>query len=683
MKKKTKSMKIVNTILGICACLAIAMPVSAVDASMGTSGTTGALGGMQYNMPSAQDLQLMQQQSGMNYRHEEDVMRRQMWQGETRQQYQEYAEYGREGNPQNKDVVDGYNPDNGYMQGGIQGADSQTLFVNNIEVSPSQILTKEEVSKIVGPLIGKNVTISDLKAAVEQINKIYAERGFVTARAFLPEQTVENGNVRIELIESKVGNVTVEQNRWTKTGYITARMPQKEGDLFDIVELEQDIMDFNRYNEGVALTANLKAGEKEGTTDIELKAHEKIPFHITGMMDNAGRYSTGRIRGGAMITADSVFGHRDKLSLGSYFSHGAISPFADYNFPVNRKDGRVGFMFSSTFANVKDGVYSPLNLKSRAYTYSLYYTQPLIRKPGFELKSYAALNYKRATSFWNPYDLFGSSMQLGDTDQVTSIDVALNMRKDTKYGIWYLNQGVGYAAPLFDSDSNYVKIFGGAVRLHDFSHGIIGQLRGNYQVIPNNRYVPYIDQFQAGGLATVRGYPEGSMIGKNGFFTSAELMFPLLPRQITSPRSGEKIPFLGRYVKGAVFADFGGIFPQVDEYQYGVGGGTGHQGSYFMASIGMGLRVQLPGDLSARLYWGYPLINSYYFENAPDDNRRLGRFHFELTMEPNLDMLLRSRHKEVKAEPKPVPPPPPPEPTNNYDDIRHYDYFNDGGGGAL
>lgn len=398
MKKKTKSMKIVNTILGICACLAIAMPVSAVDASMGTSGTTGALGGMQYNMPSAQDLQLMQQQSGMNYRHEEDVMRRQMWQGETRQQYQEYAEYGREGNPQNKDVVDGYNPDNGYMQGGIQGADSQTLFVNNIEVSPSQILTKEEVSKIVGPLIGKNVTISDLKAAVEQINKIYAERGFVTARAFLPEQTVENGNVRIELIESKVGNVTVEQNRWTKTGYITARMPQKEGDLFDIVELEQDIMDFNRYNEGVALTANLKAGEKEGTTDIELKAHEKIPFHITGMMDNAGRYSTGRIRGGAMITADSVFGHRDKLSLGSYFSHGAISPFADYNFPVNRKDGRVGFMFSSTFANVKDGVYSPLNLKSRAYTYSLYYTQPLIRKPGFELKSYAALNYKRATS---------------------------------------------------------------------------------------------------------------------------------------------------------------------------------------------------------------------------------------------------------------------------------------------
>lgn len=666
-------MKLVKIVLGLGAVLAIAIPAYASD----VSDFGGAGGSVQYGLPSQQDLQMLQMQSGLNYRHEEDTLKQRRFQQESDQQYQEYSEYGRAGNPDKQDVVGDYQQ--GDLQGGIQGPNTQTIFVNSIEVSPSQILSKEEVQQIVRPLVGRNVLLSDLKAVVEKINNVYAERGFVTARAFLPEQTVQNGNIRIELIESKVGNITVEQNKWTKTGYITSRIPQKEGDLFDIVELEKDIMEFNRYNDGVALTANLKAGEKEGTTDVELKAHEKIPFHITGMMDNAGRYTTGRLRGGAMISADSLFGHRDKLSLGSYFSGGSTSPFADYNFPVNSKDGRVGFMFSSTFAKVKHGAYSPLNLKSQAYTYSLYYTQPLIRKPGFELKSFASLNYKRVKSTMNPYG-FGK-FDLG-TDDVTSIDVALNMRKDTRYGIWYLNQGVGYAIPIFGKESNYFKIFGGAVRLHDFSHGFIGQLRGNYQVIPNSKYIPYIDQFQAGGMATVRGYPEGSMIGKNGFVTSAELMFPLLPRQITSPRSGEKIPFIGRYVKGAVFADLGGVFPQVDEYQYGVGGGTGHQGSYFMASLGMGLRIQLPGDLSARLYWGYPLINSQYFENANGDNRRLGRFHFELTMEPNLDMLLRSRHKEVKATPQPKTEPPE-EPTNNYDDIRHYDYFNDGSGGAL
>ncbi len=662
MKRTIRNTRLTKTILGLGTLFAIALPVSVTPAFS-----------VEYNTISPQDIQNLQMygqmQGGMNYRHEEDALKYKHYQQDANQEYQDYVDYGRSGNPSNspENVVNDYSPAGNYVQGGVQGADTQAVFVNNIEVSPSQILTKEEVSAIVSPLVGKNVYISDIKAAVEKINKLYAERGFVTARAFLPEQTVQNGNIRIELVESKVGNVSVEENRWTKDGYITTRIGQKEGDLFDIVELEKDIMDFNRYNEGVNLTANLKAGETEGTTDVELKAHEKFPYHLTAMMDNAGRYTTGRIRGGAMLSADSLFGHRDKFSLGTYFSGGSVSPFVDYNFPVNSKDGRVGFMFSSTFAKIKWGSYSPLDLKSRAYTYSLYYTQPLIRKPGFELKSYAALNYKRAVTSMGFMKAFGYDDQLG-LDQVSSIDLALNLRKDTKYGIWYLNQGLGYAIPLFDHNSNYLKIFGGAVRLHDFSHGFIGQLRGNYQVIPNNRYIPYIDQFQAGGLATVRGYAEGSMIGKNGFFTSAELMFPLLPRQITSPRSGEKIPFIGKFVKGAVFADFGGVFPQVDEYQY--------EGTYFMASLGMGLRVQLPGDLSARLYWGYPLINSRYFER----DRKVGRFHFELTMEPDFDALLRKR---VVAAPQPVAPAPEIEPVNNYDDMRHYDYFNDGGGGSL
>ena len=617
-----------------------------------------------------QNFQYLQSQTGLNYRHSEDMLKQKRFQSDSNQEYQDYVEYGRSGNPNqnNQNVVNDYNGQN-YVQGGIQGSDAQSVYVNSIEVSPSQILTKDEVDRIVRPLIGRSVNIDDIKRVVEEINRKYAERGFVTARAFLPEQTVQNGVIRIELVESKVGNVSVEQNRWTKDSYIKARMPQQEGELFDIVELERDIMDFNRYNEGVNLTANLKAGEKEGTTDIELKAHERFPFHVTAMMDNAGRYQTGNIRGGAMITADSLFGYRDKMSIGSYFSGGSASPFFDYNVPVNRKDGRLGFMYSSTFSKIKYGQYSPLDIRSRAYTYSLYYTQPLVRKPGFELKSYASLNYKRAGSYMGILKNFGVDDEIS-MDNVTSIDAALNLRKDTKYGIWYLNQGVGYAIPLFDKNSNYFKIFGGAVRLHDFSHGVIGQLRGNYQIIPNNKYIPYIDQFQAGGLATVRGYQEGAMIGKNGFFTSAELMFPLMPRQITSPRSGEKIPFIGKYVKGAVFADFGGVFPQVDEYQYG--------DHHFMASLGMGLRVQLPGDLTGRMYWGFPLINSREYLGS-----KVGRFHFELTMEPNFDALLRKRYVEAKPQAPAQPQPAPQEPVNNYDDIRHYDYFNDGGGGSL
>ena len=644
MEKIKLNKRVMKAILGISAFCAIALPASVTPS-------------LAADIPSSiQQIMLENNNPQANINHDLDSLQYKRDEKSITEDYKQYQNRNFEGNGGGQVIKNDTGiPDSGYMQGGVQDIDTKGVFINSVDVAPSEILSKEEINAIVQPIVGKNVFISDIQKVIDQLNSLYAQKGFVTAKAFLPEQTVENGNIHIELIESKVGNISVTNNKWTRTKYITDRIEQEPGQLFDIVELEQDILDFNRYNEGVNLTANLTAGTTPGTTDIAIKANENFPFHLVGILDNAGRYQTGNIRGGAMIYADSLFHNRDRLSIGSYVSGGSVSPFADYNFPVNKKDGRVGFMFASTFAKIKWGPLSDLDFKSRSYIYSLYYSQPLVRKPGFELKSYLAGNYKRATS---SFDFAGSEYELL-FDEITSIDAALNMRKDTKYGIWYANQGVSVAVPILDSDSSYVKINGSAVRLHDFSHGVIGQLRGNYQVIPNNRHIPYLDQFQVGGLATVRGYSEGIMIGKNGYYLSGELMFPLLPREITSPRSGEKVPFLGKYVKGAIFADHAGIFPAV---------GEGYDGSHFLMSLGMGLRVQLPGDLSARLYWGFPLVNNRY-----ETDRKYGRFHFELTLEPNIDALLRHRstapaprvEKHVEAD-------------YNYDDVRHYDYYNDG-----
>ena len=70
---------------------------------------------------------------------------------------------------------------------------------------------------------------------------------------------------------------------------------------------------------------------------------------------------------------------------------------------------------------------------------------------------------------------------INSTDNITSAELALMLRKDTKYGIWYLNQNAYYSFPIFNSDrdNNYFKYSGSLVRLHDFSHGIIGQLRSS------------------------------------------------------------------------------------------------------------------------------------------------------------------------------------------------------------
>lgn len=545
----------------------------------------------------------------------------------------------------------------------VEEYETKGIYIEEIKITESEILSEQEIADIIDPLIGKNVFFEDVMNAVGKINNLYADKGFVTARAFFPPQTIEGGVIQIELVEGKIGKIAINGNRWTKKSYIKTRISAKPDEVFDIAEFEQDILKFNRYNDGVSLKANLFAGEEAGKTNIDIEVEEKFPFHLTGLFDNAGRNTIGILRGGAMLSADSLFGYRDRATIGMYGSEASITPYADYNIPVNKYDGRLGFMFSSSNSSIINGPYEMFNIKSRSYNYSAYYTHPLIRKPYFELNGYIAGNYKRATTSFDGFDLY--------TDEITSAQASLNARYDSKRGIWYGFQDFYHAFPIIQKQSRYFKYSGGLTRLHDFSHGIVLQLRGNYQYVPKD-VIPYIDQMQAGGIASVRGYSEGLLVGKSGYFISAELMFPIAPSTIKIKRKPPKnerwelqpveyivlnedgenskkakvarttatIPFVGKYVKGVMFLDHAGIFPFK-------GKGPGQQGvnsNDFLASIGTGLRIQLPGDFTARLYWGLPMINNMHEQYT--NRAKWGRFHFELSLAPDFDKLLKNRKRQ-------------------------------------
>lgn len=510
------------------------------------------------------------------------------------------------------------------------------VYVDKFEVSPSYIMTVEDVEAILKDYKGKNLTFEQLKEVVAKFNNWYYRNGCVTCRAFLPPQTLENGVVKIKLVEGKVGDVSVSENKWTRSKYIEERLDLHKGNVFNIQDLERSMVVFNRYNNGVQLTGSLSAGQSEmETTDVQIKAHEKFPFHITGMLDNAGRKSIGEVRGGLMLRDDSLTKHRDPLTLGFYANKHAITPFADYNYPVNKKDGRIGFSFSSSNSEIGHGAYRIFNIESRSQNYSLYYTQPIFRKPWTELTSTTSIAYKHSATSFDGTDIF--------EDKVTTATTGLTYRYDTKKGIWYVNQNVGYSFPIFDKNSNYLKVDGGVLRLHDFGHGVVGTFRGNYQFIPK-RDVPYVDQMLAGGATTVRGYSEGLLVGRNGYILSAELMFPLGPRVIyTKKHPNTPTPFIGSYVKGFVFADHAGIFP----YK---GSGEGHQsydGSDFLASIGLGTKINLPGEINLRMAWGFPLMSNRY------ETSSWGRFHIDLSVSPDFDTLIALRQPKgegVKEE---------------------------------
>lgn len=494
-----------------------------------------------------------------------------------------------------------------------------------VEFPESKIFTQTELQDLAAPLLEKPVTIDEIKKVVANITRCYILGDYVTSKAYLPPQDLSNGVLKIGLMEGTVGEVKVEGNRWTRTSYIEKRVNKKEGEILKISDIEKDVIKFNNNNT-VKLKVGLNAGEEQGQTDITLKAEEPFPFRIAFMTDNQGRKAVGTGRFGTMLTADSLFGFRDRLSFGGYLGHGNRVGFADYNIPVGKYGTRLGASVSAGNISVINGPMRPYGVGGTSQVYSVYVTHPLFDSIDTNISSYTAANIRHSTSDIADFKFYDKS--------TFSVTQGFTARKDTDRGIWYTGHYGSAGFKALSGDTDFFKYEGNITRLHDFGKGIIGQFRVSGQFSPDDD-LPWMEQFQIGGLSTVRGYSEGLLLGKSGYFASAEILTPLpiLPKRIGSDKLGYYYP--REMIKGAVFWDNGMIFP------YKADGSSVDSGEFLM-SWGLGLRINLKQDLAARMYWGFGLNNKY------ETDHKLGRFHFEITCAPDIGKVVATRKPRKK-----------------------------------
>lgn len=499
--------------------------------------------------------------------------------------------------------------------------DEKKFFIKHVEfLSKSSVFTETQLQQIVVPIIDEKVSLTDIRSVVNDISKFYIINDYITSYAYLPEQNFEDGTVKIELVEGRVGDIFIEGNKYTKKKYIQDKLSAKNGEVFRLRALESDLIKFNNNN-SVKLSARISHGRDPQTTDIKIKADDPFPLRLSGIFDNGGRNDVGLLRGGAVVSADSLFGLRDKMSAGTLLGKHSQSVFADYNIPINKYGTKAGFLFSYDNLDVLGAMYDKYS--GNAFSYSAYVTHPFISKPDLTLDSYSSANFKYATTFFD-------RNEIGDSN-VFSLTQGLKIRKDTKKGLWYSGHYASVGMHMLSGQNNFFKYEGNITRLHDFGHGIIGQFRVGGQFAPHND-LPWIEQYQLGGISSVRGYSESLLLGKSGYMTSAELLTPLpfLPEKAGCKKLG--YVNLRKIIKGAIFVDHGAAFPSrfYDEKL---------NGSNFLTSVGLGIRVALKENLNARFYWGFGLSRNKYETSQPT-----GRFHFEITSSPDFSRLLK--HKE-------------------------------------
>lgn len=464
-----------------------------------------------------------------------------------------------------------------------------TFELKKIVTDASAVLTDAELDAIIKPYEGKQVQLNDIYAIVDKINALYNDKGYVTCRAFLPPQTITDGTVKLLLVEGRTGSTIVNNNKYTKTKYITNRMHLAKGEIANIKQLNKDLLLFNATN-STQLRIMMKAGTEPGTTDYEITAYEPMRDTWTIFEDNAGSDTSGEYRTGLFFNTKSLSGHCDALSLGTVISEGTKAANVMYSRSLGRSGTKMNLVYSTNAVEVVKGDYEDM-IKGHANSYAIGFTQPIVVNE--TTRTELSLDYNRQNSKTD-FMPAGTRFNIAD-DSVQDFSLGFAM---TNYGashVFYQKHSYvrGYSESAPDMSAQNSQNFGfykfNAMYQKLYKAGQMWSLRADAQWSGSEGMVSS-RQFYMGGMYSVRGYKENYLGGDGGFTFSAEYA----------------VPVINKNTSAFTFFDYGHVY----------GNGQSDDQHNVLSSVGLGIRSTINQYCSASLILGIPLQREFFAEKV-------------------------------------------------------------------
>lgn len=407
---------------------------------------------------------------------------------------------------------------------GTQETEKETgisFEVTEIRVTPSKLLTAEEIRKAVHFKGAGNTTVAELTAMVDRLNALYKEKHILTAQAVLPPQTVKDGVVYIRLIEGTYGNTTVAGNHRIDTETLLHRIHGKTGDLVDVDRLEDELRLYNTTNT-YQVQAELVPGETEGTSDLHLVLQEKEnPLTSFIFADNTGQKESGRYRIGAYSEYRGIGGHDASFAVSPVWTEGIWGGSVLYDTPWGHYGTRAQISYSRNLVDIIDGAFKEYDMKANSNDFAISITHPMNVTPFSKVDFFLEGHRK-----WS--DTEYSGMELANSVTRT-LKAGFSARSFDDTGLWFAMASVtGY-----DSDdrvnnrenngSYYSAYLMRRQNLKDDQY-LLCRLYGQYTAFTA---LPSTEQFTLGGMSSVRGYKESILSGDKGWFAGLEYGFPI------------------------------------------------------------------------------------------------------------------------------------------------------------
>ncbi|HVW94030.1 MAG TPA: ShlB/FhaC/HecB family hemolysin secretion/activation protein [Devosia sp.] len=441
---------------------------------------------------------------------------------------------------------------------------------------PSTFLSAAELNAIAAKYVGRRLDFSQISALVRDVNDLYAKKGIVTASAILPPQQLNSGNLKVQLVEGKLGNVTISGTHRTKDKYILDRVRLDTNGVVDVPKAAKDITWFNKTNQA-QLRLRLQPGASFGLTDLDLAITEPVPTTLQFFVDNEGVPSTGELEYGVYFRAYDQLGIDDDFTLYATDSGGALAGTVSYDAPISTSGTRLAASYTRSNITVVNGPTAPLDITGRSQAGSLTVTQPIIANDDWTVL--ASLAGSLGTSISD-----ASAVPLVDTvTRKGALGVSVSYSKDGN-AFNFSPQAI-YANSqdnLAGTSADIWLAAGSASASLALTQQLSLVAQGAFQYT-GTKLLPGDLLFQIGGASTVRGYQADAVAGDSGYFGQVELH-----RQLDGVMPGLDI---------YAFTDFGQVF-------------STFPAQTTLASVGAGLSWNIQDKATADISFGVPVVHA-------------------------------------------------------------------------
>ncbi|TBV06836.1 ShlB/FhaC/HecB family hemolysin secretion/activation protein [Stutzerimonas kirkiae] len=198
------------------------------------------------------------------------------------------------------------------QQPATPAGDEACYPIRSIRLQGADLLDAQQQRTLVAPFEGRCLGISQLNELLKIVTQHYLDRGYVTSRAYLPEQDLGSGELTLQIVEGRLEGL--DSSALASERELAMAFPGRLDDHLNLRELEQLVDQLGRLPSRPA-QLDLLPGERVGGSRVRLSGEPLKPWRGVLSRHNDGQSSTGVQQWGVGLEWDSPLGLADQISL--------------------------------------------------------------------------------------------------------------------------------------------------------------------------------------------------------------------------------------------------------------------------------------------------------------------------------------------------------------------------------